>query len=143
MKNKKRNLNVDERFWQLLTLADEGDECAQAELWHVYEFTYGVDEAPVTNDRLIQAVFTATPQNKSRALAILQGRELAPQPEPLDEPLLLKMGQAASLMGLSRATLWRLFKEGRLEKVELYPGSYRVRKADVHALINERGVRNG
>ena len=47
------------------------------------------------------------------------------------------------MMGLSRATLWRLFKEGRLEKVELYPGSYRVRKADILTLIKECGVRNG
>jgi hypothetical protein len=37
---------VDERFWQLLALADEGDECAQADLWHEFEFNHGVDEAP-------------------------------------------------------------------------------------------------
>ena len=97
----------------------------------------------ITNDEIIQAVFTASPENKSRALAILQGREPVHQPDPIDEPLLLKMGEAANLLGLSRATLWRLFKENRLEKVELYPGSYRVRKADIHALINERGVRHG
>ena len=42
----KRDLKVDERFWQLLALADEGDECAQADLWHEYLFVYGVDEAP-------------------------------------------------------------------------------------------------
>jgi len=34
----------------------------------------------ITNDAVIQAVFSATPENKSRALAILQGRE--PEPKP-------------------------------------------------------------
>lgn len=96
----------------------------------------------VTNDEIIQAVFTATDAAKSRALSILQGEESATI-ESLQEPLLLGMGQAAKLMGLSRATLWRLIKSGRLEKVELYPGSYRVRKSDILTLIAESGVRHG
>lgn len=94
-------------------------------------------------EEVIAATFPATPENRYHALLILQGKEPAPKSEPLDEPLLLKMGEAAKLLGLSRATLWRLFKEGRLEKVELYPGSYRVRKADILTLIKESGVRHG
>lgn len=97
----------------------------------------------VTNDEIIQAVFTATNEAKSRALAILQGEDPSACVEQLEEPLLLGMGQAAKLMGLSRATLWRLIKSGRLEKVELYPGSFRVRKSDILALIAESGVRHG
>jgi hypothetical protein len=43
---KEQNLRVDERFWQLHALAEEGDECAQADLWSEYEFTCGVDKVP-------------------------------------------------------------------------------------------------
>ena len=95
----------------------------------------------VTNDEIIQAVFTATDEAKTRALAILQGEESAA--DSLEEPLLLGMGQAAKLMGLSRVTFWRLIKSGRLEKVELYTGSYRIRKSDILALIAESGVSHG
>lgn len=97
----------------------------------------------VSNDQIIQAVFTASAEAKSRALLILQGKEPVNKAEPLGEPLLLKMGEATKLLGLSRATLWRLIKSGRLEKVELYPGSYRIRKSDILALIAESGVRHG
>ena len=85
----------------------------------------------VTNDELIQAVFKAEPARKSRALLILLGEEL---PVENNYPLLLRMGEAAELLNVSRATLWRTVRAGRLEKVELYPGSYRLRRADVIAL---------
>jgi hypothetical protein len=44
--SKNKKLNADDRFWQLHALAEEGDECAKADLWHDYEFTYGVDKVP-------------------------------------------------------------------------------------------------
>lgn len=94
----------------------------------------------VTNDELIQAIFKAKPESKSRALLILQGEEI---PLRLDEPLLLTMGEAASLLNTSRATLWRILKRGRLEKVELYPGSYRLRRSDVVSLANGNVVSRG
>lgn len=52
------------------------------------------------------------------------------------------MGQTCELMGLSRSSLWRLIKSGRLEKIELHPGSYRIRRADILSLIAESGVHN-
>ena len=129
-KNKK--LNADDRFWQLHALAEDGDECAQADLWSEYEFTYGVDKAPVTNDRLIQAVFKATEEAKEQALPILEGRK---KPAPAD-PSLLQFGEAAELLNVSRSTLWRMMRAGRLEKVELYPGSFRLRRTDVMAIVS-------
>ncbi|QHI70491.1 helix-turn-helix domain-containing protein [Tichowtungia aerotolerans] len=94
----------------------------------------------VTNDELIQAVFQAEPEQKSRALRILQGEGI---PLRIDEPLLLTMGEATRLLNTSRSTLWRILKAGRLEPVELYPGSRRLRYADVVALASGEEVSRG
>jgi excisionase family DNA binding protein len=87
----------------------------------------------VSNDKIFQAVFTATDEAKERALEILEGREVSVEN---DDPLLLRMGEAAQLLNISRATLWRTIKAGRLEKVELYPGAFRLRRSDILALVN-------
>jgi hypothetical protein len=92
------------------------------------------------NDDLIRAIFSATEERKSRALLILQGEDI---PLRIDEPLLLTMGEATKLIPCSRATLWRIVKAGRLEKVELYPGAFRLRRADVVALANGKAVSRG
>ena len=97
----------------------------------------------VNNDDLIRAVFTADDKAKERALSVLLGRESSPS-EPQDNtPLLLTMGEGAQLLNVSRATLWRTIKSGRLQKVELYPGAFRLRRADVIALANGKGARRG
>lgn len=92
------------------------------------------------NDDLIRAIFTASEEAKSRALLILQGEDI---PLRIDEPLLLTMGEATKLIPCSRATLWRIVKAGRLEKVELYPGAYRLRRSDVVALASGKAAKNG
>lgn len=94
----------------------------------------------VKNDDLICAVFTAPEEAKSRALAILNGQEV---PEPVAGPLLLSMGEAASLLGVSRATLWRMLRAGRLERVEIYSGAFRLRRSDILAIVKGKAVRNG
>lgn len=94
----------------------------------------------VNNDDLIRAVFTATDEAKTKALAILEGRELL---DTDSGPLLLTMGEAAALLHVSRATLWRTIKAGRLPKVELYPGAFRLRRSDIIAIVNGKAVRNG
>jgi len=92
----------------------------------------------VKNDDVIRAVFSATDEAKERALEILEGRD-EPRPQD-DEPLLLTMGDATKLIPCSRATLWRIIKAGRLEKVELYPGAYRLRRSDVLSLVAGKAV---
>jgi excisionase family DNA binding protein len=96
-----------------------------------------------SNDDLIRAVFTATDEAKIRALAILEGRATSPGDTQDNTPLLLTMGEAAALLHVSRCTLWRTLKAGRLERVELYPGSFRLRRADVIALANGKAVCRG
>lgn len=49
--------------------------------------------------------------------------------------ILLKMGEAADLLNVSRTTLWRLVKAGRLPRVELLPGSFRIRLSDIDELV--------
>jgi excisionase family DNA binding protein len=94
----------------------------------------------VCNDDLIRAIFTAPDEVKTRALAILEGRDGSPS-RPLDNgPLLLSMGEAAGLLGVSRATLWRMLRAGRLTKVEIYSGAFRLRKADLLCLVRGKGA---
>ena len=53
------------------------------------------------------------------------------------------MGEATQLLNVSRATLWRTIKSGRLQKVELYPGAFRLRRSDILDLVNGKAVRRG
>lgn len=96
-----------------------------------------------------EAVSAADDDAKARALAILEGRDeslscppesdadpasdLGP-PSSEEAPLLLGMGESARLLGVSRATLWRMIREGSLEKVELYHNSCRLHRADIMEL---------
>ena len=56
--------------------------------------------------------------------------------------LLLGMGAAAKLIGVSRATFWRMIRNHVLEKVEVLPGSFRVRRSDVEAIVLAKEDRN-
>jgi len=93
-----------------------------------------------TDEQVIKALFGATPERKSRALLILEGEDI---PSHIDEPLLLTMGEAAQMLGISRTSIWRLTRSGRLQKRELYPNSYRIRKQDLLDLVNGKGASNG
>jgi len=93
-----------------------------------------------TAEEVVPAVFPATPENRYRALQIL--KDQAP-PEVIDGPLLLGMGESAELLGVSRATLWRMIRAGRLIKVEIYPNAYRLRKSDILGLVNGKEAPRG
>ncbi len=49
-------------------------------------------------------------------------------------PLLMTMTAAAAFLGVSRVTVWRMVKEGRLRPVEIRSGVFRIRRADLHEL---------
>jgi excisionase family DNA binding protein len=85
----------------------------------------------LSNER-VMALLQATPQQLAIVDRILAGK-LEKPPEPLKGPLLMMIKDAAALLGVHRATIWRLIKAGRLTTVELL-GSQRVRRADVEAL---------
>lgn len=78
------------------------------------------------------AARTANEQQMARAIPILRGME--PSAPITTGPLLLSMGDAAKLAGISRCTLWRCIRDGRIKPVEIRTGFFRVRRSDVEAL---------
>lgn len=83
---------------------------------------------------LLAAVVAATPDRKEAALRVLRNEVQELAARPVTGPLLMAMGAGAKFLGVSRATLWRACLAGRIQKVELFPGSYRVRREDLEAL---------
>jgi excisionase family DNA binding protein len=88
------------------------------------------------NERLLRFL-QATPEQRELIERILDGKADV-KPAASMGPLLLGMGAGAKLLGISRATLWRMVKSGRLTKVEVLPGSFRLRRADVEAIAERR-----
>lgn len=81
-----------------------------------------------TND-LLAAVASAPAARRVAALKLLRG-------EPQSSgPLLMRMGSAAQYMGLSRGTFARLMEKNRIQRIEIYPGSFRIRRADLDAIV--------
>jgi len=80
---------------------------------------------------LLQAILAASEEKKDHALRILRGEVAALPAKPVVGPLLMGMGAAARFVGCSRSTLWRVLQAGTIQKVELFPGSFRVRREDL------------
>jgi len=84
------------------------------------------------NERLLK-ILQATPEQQAAIDRVLAGELPAAMARPVG-PLLLGMSNAAALLGVSRATLWRMIRAGKLARVEVLAGSFRVRRADVEAI---------
>ena len=90
----------------------------------------------MSNDHLaelMQAALTAPEGLRFSALRLLKG-----ETPPDNGPLLLTISEAARRLNLSRNTVRRIVKEGRLARVEIYTGSFRLRRLDVEALAAGR-----
>ena len=90
------------------------------------------DRTAPSNMRLIR-ILQAPPDKLDLIDGILDGK--TDKQAPSNGPLLLGMGAAAKLLGTSRATLWRMIRAGRLKKIEMLPGSFRIRRTDLEALV--------
>ena len=88
------------------------------------------------NERLMKFL-QATPEQQVAIDRILDGFLEVPR---TSGPLLLGMGAAAKRLGVSRATLWRMIQARRLVKVEVLPGSFRVRCADIEGIAAGKAV---
>lgn len=84
------------------------------------------------NARLLK-LLTAPPDQLARIDRILAG-ETDTAPPPPTGPLLMSVAQGARLLGVSKATMWRMVQRGRLQRLELLPGSYRVRRTDLERI---------
>ena len=78
----------------------------------------------MTTEQRLSAILAANPGVLRRVDAILSG-EIEGATDPGDRRL-LSIAQAADALGVSRTTIWRLLRDGRLPCVELRPGSRRV-----------------
>ena len=98
--------------------------------------SYGISSEVLT------ALAHAPPDRQEAALEALNGTA----PKPVAEgkkPLLMRVVEAARLLGLSRTTFWRMVQAGAVRKVELYPGAYRVRRSEIEALADGKPQAKG
>ena len=63
--------------------------------------------------------------------AVLAGK---PEPEAPASIRLLRMSEASRETGLSRCTIWRAIKEGRIKTVEIRRGSHRIPLSELQRL---------
>ena len=91
---------------------------------------------PNPNERLLRFL-QATPDQQAAIDRILDGKA-EPEVKPRTGPLLLGMGPSAKFLGVSRGTLYRMFQAKRLERVEILPGSFRVRREDIEAIVDRK-----
>jgi excisionase family DNA binding protein len=87
-----------------------------------------------TEERL-KRLFGASPDQLGAIDGILEGK-IQTKPAETVGPLLMGMKAAAKFLGVSRTTLWRMVIDGRLKRVEVLPGCFRLRRADLEAIAN-------
>lgn len=92
----------------------------------------------LSSEQRLLRLLQANPEQQEAIDRILSGHlavgpPVSEAPHATTGPLLLRVKDAAVLLGVHRATIWRLVKAGRLGTVELF-GSLRVRRADIEAL---------
>lgn len=86
-----------------------------------------------TEERL-KRLFAASSEQMQAIDGILESR-IQEKPKATSGPLLMGMTASAKLLGVSRATLWRMTKKGGLlQRIEVLPGSFRLRRADLEAI---------
>jgi len=85
----------------------------------------------MSKEELIGKLLTATPAELNRVAAVFAGETPT---EPTDRKL-YNIQQAARELNISRTSVWRLLKSGRLPFVELRPGSRRIPSAAITAFV--------
>lgn len=92
-----------------------------------------------TSRAILQTIVTTddslSAEDRGAIQRLLDGRVEPVVVEPqLNEPLLLTQKMAATLLSVSRVTVWRLTKERRLHPVEILPGTWRYAYGEIAKL---------
>lgn len=85
----------------------------------------------MSKEELIGRILAATPEQLARVEAAFTG---GTSPEPASYRL-LRMGEAAGLVGISRVTLWRAIQDKRLRTVEVRRGSHRIPESELRRFV--------
>ena len=85
----------------------------------------------MNSEERLKALFSADSEQLAAVDAALTGRAEAAPPSLR----LLKIGDAAKETGLSRSTIWRAIRDGRLVATEIRPGSRRIALAELQAFV--------
>jgi len=83
-------------------------------------------------------LLAASPDTLRRVDRVLTGEPTETKTDPGDRRL-LSIAQAARALNLSRTSVWRMLRDGRLPFIELRPGSRRIPSAAVTEFAR-RGV---
>ena len=89
------------------------------------------------NARLLK-ILKATPEQAALIDRVLAGEKPFPHHRTPSGPMLMGMGAAAQYLGVSRGTLWKIVRAGRLKSVEILPGSFRVCRLDLEKFVAKR-----
>jgi predicted DNA-binding transcriptional regulator AlpA len=84
------------------------------------------------SNEFLTAALLADKQRRKAALRVLRGD--VPISRDPDASLLLKSGPASRLLGVSKATFWRLVQQGRLKSVAITNKATFFRRRDIEAL---------
>jgi excisionase family DNA binding protein len=87
---------------------------------------------PISSNERLMRILQASPEQLTAIDRVLAGTSEPPQPERRG-PLLMRVCDAAALLGVHRATIRRLMLAGRLKPVVLL-GAIRVRREEVEAI---------
>ena len=85
----------------------------------------------------LAAAMMADPKRRNAAFRVLKGE--VPLSSDQEQPLLLKSGTGAKLLGVSKATFWRLVQQGRLKPVQITRKATFFRRRDLEALAESGG----
>lgn len=88
----------------------------------------------MTTEQRLSAILAATPDVLRRVDRVLTGEPTEGATDPGDRRL-LSIAQTARALNVSRTTVWRLLRDGRLPFIELRKGSRRIPSAAVTALV--------
>jgi DNA invertase Pin-like site-specific DNA recombinase len=84
-----------------------------------------------SNERLLKFL-QATPEQQAAIDRILAGN--INEFKTPTGPLLMPLSVGAKFLGISRSTLARMIQAGKLNKVEILPGYFGVRRTDLEAI---------